>query len=106
MADPSPTLVVHPYNWSYAEKPDIPESVYRFATAYMIIIGTFGAIGNSAILLAFFTAPAKVSSTFFLAFLGSYSSTLVFLCLFLGTSQSKFGHFWPFYLSATLPRPT
>ncbi len=66
MADSSPTLVVHPYNWSYAEKPDIPESVYRFATAYMIIIGTFGAIGNSAILLAFFTAPAKVS----LAFLG------------------------------------
>jgi hypothetical protein len=64
MADSSPTLVVHPYNWSYAEKPDIPESVYRFATAYMIIIGTFGAIGNSAILLAFFTAPAKVSLAF------------------------------------------
>jgi hypothetical protein len=64
MEDQSPTLVVHPYNWSYAEKPDIPESVYRFATAYMIIIGTFGAIGNSAILLAFFTAPAKVSLAF------------------------------------------
>jgi hypothetical protein len=34
--------------------------------AYMIVIGTFGAVGNLAILLAFFTAPAKVS----LAFLG------------------------------------
>jgi hypothetical protein len=38
--------------------------ICHFVMAYMIVIGTFGAVGNLAILLAFFTAPAKVSSAF------------------------------------------
>jgi hypothetical protein len=86
MAEESSTFVVHPYNWSYAENPDIPELVYHFATAYMVIIGTFGAISNLAILLAFFAAPAKVSLAFSLPCYLSF-------CLFAAPAKVSFGLF-------------
>jgi hypothetical protein len=62
MTNNSMKLVVDPYNWSYAENPDISETVYHMATAYMVIIGAFGIIGNTTILVAFFRGPKQVSS--------------------------------------------
>ena len=57
----SSKLVVDPYDWSYAESPDIPESVYIVATVYLSIVGTFGIVSNMAILIAFFRGPSQVS---------------------------------------------
>jgi hypothetical protein len=49
------------FDWRYAESPDIPESVYIGATFYMIIIGTFGAVSNGGVLLAFCRGSPEVS---------------------------------------------
>ena len=57
-------LLVDPYDWRYAESPDIPESVYIAATVYMVIVGSFGIISNSAIIVAFFKGNAQVSRLF------------------------------------------
>jgi hypothetical protein len=55
-----------PYDWSYAERPDISESVYVAATVYMVIIMTFGAVSNLAILTAFFAGQKKVRKIIYL----------------------------------------
>jgi hypothetical protein len=60
MSNISSTLAIHPYNWSYAKNPDISESVYWVATVYMAIIGTFGAVSISAVIIAFLAAQKKV----------------------------------------------
>jgi hypothetical protein len=65
MANNSSTLVVDPYDWSYAENPDISETVYHMATVYMVIIGTFGILSNTAILVAFIRGPKQVSNALF-----------------------------------------
>ncbi len=66
MSNFSSKLAVDPYDWSYAEYPDIPESVYTIATVYMVIIGSFGIISNTAILVAFFRGPSQVIFFYFL----------------------------------------
>ena len=71
------------FDWTYAEHPDIPEPLYIAATIYMLLVGSFGIIGNGAILIAFFKGPAQVRPFFSFCHLPFLTGILIFSILHL-----------------------
>ena len=53
---------IDPLDWSYAESPDISEPVYIAATVYMVAIGAFGILSNSAVIIAFLRGSQQVGT--------------------------------------------
>ena len=49
------------FDWRYAESPDISETVYILATVYMVIVGSFGIVSNSGVIVAFCRGSSEVS---------------------------------------------
>ena len=44
---------MHAWNWTYAENPEMPEWVFYTSAIYLGVVGVFGVLANSVIILAF-----------------------------------------------------